>query len=969
MLLLNDGTVMAHNGQGSAWYRLTPDSSGSYVNGTWTTLAAMHDTRLYFSSDVLKDGRVFVAGGEYGIGKKTGEVYDPLTNTWTMTPVAGQSFSDSCSKLLPNGKVLVSPVGPSPSGYTILYDPATNTWTQGPKLFRGSYQDEATWVQLPDDSLITIDPFGTNSERYIPSSNTWINDSTVPVSLYNGLGELGPGFLIPDGRVFILGGTGHTAFYTPSGSTTAGSWAAGPDIPNGFGTTDAGAAMLNNGKILCAVGSASTYSAPTYFYEFDPVANSFTSVNAPAGATDNIPPYETNMLNLPDGTVLYSNFGSRLYVYTPDGTPLAAGKPAIASITQNADASFHLVGTLLNGISEGAAYGDDGQMASNYPIVRLTSSGGTVYRARAFGRSSTSIMQGSSSMSTEFYLPAGIPTGTYSVTVTANGISSDPYSLAVAPIVVSLPASATEGSAPVNGTVILPNAPAADTTVSLVSSLTNRVTVPASVTVLAGQTSASFSATIVNDAVLNGSQASIISATATGYQGGATAFIVQDNETAVLTVTPSSSFNPFGPYGGTTSAFTPSSIAYTLTNTGNTTLSWSASKGASWLTVSPSSGSLGAGANVTVTVSLNSGVSTQTVGSHTDTVIFDNITNGNGDTSRSVTLGVSPPVPVLASLPAYTKGTSMTISWTATTGATSYDCQVSTSSSFATVLSTQSPTSPSATFTGLTDGTLYYYRARATGSSETSAWSNVVSSTQDATPPVVAISTPVTGTSYTTTHSSVVIKGTASDASEISLVTVNGQTASTTDGYAHWSITAPLANGSNTFVATAFDNAQTGGNSSNSAALTVSRLVSTQGDDLPDAWKTAYGLDPASSAAVNGPSGNPDGDALNNLLEYAFNTNPTKSGLSPVQVSIQTNVSDGLNYLVLSYPQLVGALDLAYTVELSTDLVTWSSPQSQIQQLSVTLDPGGVTQTVTSRIKPAISAGPRQLVRVRVTPQ
>src|ERR1051325_3700792 len=139
MLLLSDGTVMAANAGGSVWYRLTPDIHGSYVNGTWTTLAAMHDTRLYYSSAVLRDGRVFVAGGEYGTGTSNGEVYDPLSNTWTMAPVSGQSFSDSICKIVANGRVLVAPVGPSPSGWTILYDPPSNSWVTGAKLFRGSY--------------------------------------------------------------------------------------------------------------------------------------------------------------------------------------------------------------------------------------------------------------------------------------------------------------------------------------------------------------------------------------------------------------------------------------------------------------------------------------------------------------------------------------------------------------------------------------------------------------------------------------------------------------------------------------------------------------------------------------------------------------------------------------------------------------------------------------------------------------
>src|SRR5262245_30227679 len=57
MLVLSDGTIMCANNNGSSigsgWFRLTPDSVGSYINGTWTTLASAHDTRLYYSTQVL----------------------------------------------------------------------------------------------------------------------------------------------------------------------------------------------------------------------------------------------------------------------------------------------------------------------------------------------------------------------------------------------------------------------------------------------------------------------------------------------------------------------------------------------------------------------------------------------------------------------------------------------------------------------------------------------------------------------------------------------------------------------------------------------------------------------------------------------------------------------------------------------------------------------------------------------------
>ena len=54
-----------------------------YVNGTWTTLASSPHTRLYYPAEVLKDGRVFVAGGEYGTGGPFAEVYNPQTNSWS----------------------------------------------------------------------------------------------------------------------------------------------------------------------------------------------------------------------------------------------------------------------------------------------------------------------------------------------------------------------------------------------------------------------------------------------------------------------------------------------------------------------------------------------------------------------------------------------------------------------------------------------------------------------------------------------------------------------------------------------------------------------------------------------------------------------------------------------------------------------------------------------------------------------
>src|SRR4029079_2301646 len=132
--------------------------------------------------------------------------------------------------------------------------------------------------------------------------------------------------------------SGATALYTPSGTTNVGSWSPGTNMPPGMGVKTATAAMLVNGKILCALHTfGNNNNAPVYFFEYDYLANSFTQVNGPTGGlTDNSTgANRVSMLILPDGKMLYSNKSSRLYVYTPDGSPLAAGKPVIHSITVN----------------------------------------------------------------------------------------------------------------------------------------------------------------------------------------------------------------------------------------------------------------------------------------------------------------------------------------------------------------------------------------------------------------------------------------------------------------------------------------------------------------------------------------------------------------------------------------------------------------------------------------------------------
>ncbi len=100
-----------------------------------------------------------------------------------------------------------------------------------------------------------------------------------------------------------------------------------------------------------------------------------------------------------------------------------------------------------------------------------------------------------------------------------------------------------------------------------------------------------------------------------------------------------------------------------------------------------------------------------------------------------------PPAPTIAAEPAYTQGTSNPVAWTVVTdpgaGGVQYEAIASTSSVFATLDATSGWVgATSYTFTGLTDGATYYYRAHARDAlGQVGTWSNIVSSTQDGTAP------------------------------------------------------------------------------------------------------------------------------------------------------------------------------------------------------------------------------------------
>ncbi len=443
MVLLTDGTVMCKTYSpggwptpDSGWVLLTPDSHGSYVNGTWSTLPNMHYGRFAFSSQVMPDGNVYIAGGEHGNGTNTAELYNTVTKKWKDIPNSpGFDIEDANSELLYDGTVLEgcgNPYNPPIDTINLMYMPGTGSFIAGPSSF-GTHE-ESSWLKLPDSSVLSVDAITRNSERYIPQQHKWVHDGTLPVDLFDpGSYETGACVLLPNGKGFFIGDIQYTAIYTPSGNASPGTWSTGSAMPTRAGigqlaSWDGPAAMMVNGNVLCTFSAPASESEPTFFYEYNYLTNAFTAVSAP-GNVDSALTWSNFMtlLQLPDGSVMLGYTDStRFYIYKPSGSAIPQGIPTINEVASNNCDTFRITGKLFNGISEGAGFGDDWQMSTNYPIVRVTD-GTNVYYAKTFNWNRLGALRTDSLEDTAYFtFPNAIPAGTYSLVVVANGFPSKP---------------------------------------------------------------------------------------------------------------------------------------------------------------------------------------------------------------------------------------------------------------------------------------------------------------------------------------------------------------------------------------------------------------------------------------------------------------------------------------------------------------------------------------------------------------
>ena len=115
--------------------------------------------------------------------------------------------------------------------------------------------------------------------------------------------------------------------------------------------------------------SACTYNIPTHFFVYNASSNALTQIpDAPNAA--NHTSYQTRMLVLPNGQVLYNDGSSEIEVYTAGGTPNPAWAPSIKSLSATnlaRGSTYSRSGKQLAGLDPGATYGDGVRDNTNFP--------------------------------------------------------------------------------------------------------------------------------------------------------------------------------------------------------------------------------------------------------------------------------------------------------------------------------------------------------------------------------------------------------------------------------------------------------------------------------------------------------------------------------------------------------------------------------------------------------------------------
>jgi len=290
--LLEDGKVLVAGGVNNTDFPTTGELYDPATTKFTQTTGNLATIRVSPIATLLKSGKVLLVGGKSGPGVAlaTAEVYDPATETFAAT--AG-NMSDGraygTATLLNDGTVLVTggldPAGDgagAPVATAEIYDPATDSFTLTGSMTTGRFFHTATLLEsgmvLITGGLNSGQPLAT-AEIYDPVAKKFSSTGTMTMARMGHTATL-----LGGGKVLLAGGAGRfggnstatAEVYDPS----SGSFTTTTPMISAHSTHTA--TLLQNGQVLIAGGAGVFYgpgksSSLSSAELFDPTTGNFTA--------------------------------------------------------------------------------------------------------------------------------------------------------------------------------------------------------------------------------------------------------------------------------------------------------------------------------------------------------------------------------------------------------------------------------------------------------------------------------------------------------------------------------------------------------------------------------------------------------------------------------------------------------------------------------------------------------------------
>lgn len=292
--LLKDGRVLvAGGGNGTLLAPVATQTTEIYqpYSRSWSAGPNLSVQRSFHASAVLNDGRVLLSGGtsNSGVVTTTCDIFDPATNMMTPAASMGTARAGHAATTLLNGKVLVTggvstftgtAIGPilnSASDTGEVYDPVANTWTPVTNVM-ASKRFIHTQTRLANGQVLCVS--GLNGTAFIPFVGTEYPTFTASCSLYSSATNsftaaasittaraAHRATLMPNGEVFVAGGV-FSSVFVPTATNdarkynpTTNTWSAAGLLPSSVALQ--GQVLLKNGTCHMSGGGTGTLLAFT----------------------------------------------------------------------------------------------------------------------------------------------------------------------------------------------------------------------------------------------------------------------------------------------------------------------------------------------------------------------------------------------------------------------------------------------------------------------------------------------------------------------------------------------------------------------------------------------------------------------------------------------------------------------------------------------------------------------------------